>query len=150
MKVVVLDTESDGFAYECTKLHVMSWTTDGEKYESTDDYNQMKWVYDSADLCVAHNAVMHDQVVFNRILGIPMDYKKWIDTLALSWYLCPERSKHGLDPWGIDLGIAKPKVEDWQNLTYEQYAYRCEEDTKINWKLWKKMEKRLSEIYEQD
>jgi hypothetical protein len=45
-------------------------------------------------------------------------------------------------------GVAKPKVDDWQNLSFEEYAHRCEEDTKINWMLWKKMERRLKEIYE--
>ncbi len=77
-----------------------------------------------------------------------MNYKRWIDTLALSWYLFPERQKHGLADWGVDLGIPKPKVDDWQNLSYEEYKHRCEEDTKINWKLWKKLERRLEEIYE--
>jgi hypothetical protein len=50
--------------------------------------------------------------------------------------------------WGSDLGVAKPKVDDWQNLSFEEYAHRCEADTKINWLLWKKMERRLKEIYE--
>jgi DNA polymerase III alpha subunit (gram-positive type) len=108
----------------------------------------MRVVLDSADLIVAHNAIRHDMVVFNRILGVPMDFRKWIDTLALSWYLYPDRQKHGLAEWGLDLGVAKPKVDDWQNLSFEEYAHRCEEDTKINWLLWKKMERRLKEIYE--
>jgi DNA polymerase III alpha subunit (gram-positive type) len=77
-----------------------------------------------------------------------MDYRKWIDTLSLSWYLYPERNRHGLADWGQDLGVAKPKVDDWQNLSFDEYAHRCQEDTKINWMLWKKMERRLSEIYE--
>jgi len=147
MNILVLDSESDGLAYECTKLHVLSYTRDGETYHSTGDYDDMRAVINSADLLVAHNSVRHDQVVFNRILGIPMDYTKWIDTLALSWYLYPERNRHGLADWGSDLGVAKPKVDDWQNLRFEEYAHRCEEDTKINWMLWKKMEKRLDEIY---
>jgi len=148
MNIVVLDSESDGLAYECTKLHVLSYTRDGETYHSTGDYDDMRAVIRSADLLVAHNSIRHDQVVFNRILGIPMDYTKWIDTLALSWYLYPERNRHGLADWGQDLGVAKPKVDDWQNLSFEEYAHRCEEDTKINWMLWKKMERRLEKIYE--
>jgi len=148
MNIVVLDSESDGLAYECTKLHVLSYTRDGETYHSTDDYDDMRAVINSADLLVAHNGIRHDMVVFNRILGIPMDYRKWVDTLALSWYLYPERNRHGLAEWGQDIGVTKPKVDDWQNLSFEEYAYRCEEDTKINWLLWKKMERRLEEIYE--
>lgn len=147
MNIVVLDSESDGLAYECTKLHVMSWTTDGKEYQSTNNYNKMKGVLNSADLLVAHNSIRHDMVVFNRILGIPMDYTRWIDTLALSWYLFPERNRHGLAEWGGDLGVAKPKVDDWQNLSFEEYAHRCEEDCRINWMLWVKMKRRLGEIY---
>ena len=147
MNIVVLDSESDGLAYECTKLHVLSYTFDGSSYHSTRDYDEMRAVIKGADLCVAHNSIRHDMVVFQRILGVPMNYKRWVDTLALSWYLYPDRQKHGLADWGVDLGVAKPKVDDWQNLSYEEYKHRCEEDTKINWLLWKKMEKRLGEIY---
>ena len=35
MSIVVLDSESDGFAYECTKLHVLSWTEDGDEKNTT-------------------------------------------------------------------------------------------------------------------
>ena len=148
MNIVVLDSESDGFAYECTKLHVLSWTEDGETYHSTDNKQDMKdLLTQSETMYVAHNSILHDMVVFNRILGVPMDYKRWVDTLALSWYLFPERQRHGLADWGVDLGVAKPKVSDWRNLSYEEYAFRCEEDCKINWLLWKKIEKRLKEIY---
>jgi DNA polymerase III alpha subunit (gram-positive type) len=125
----------------------MSWTNDGKNYSSTSDYDEMKDVLNSANLLVAHNSIMHDMVVFERILGIPLDFTKWADTLALSWYLYPERQRHGLAQWGADLGVEKPQVDDWQNLSFEEYAHRCEEDCKINWLLWKKMEKRLGEIY---
>jgi len=148
MNILVVDSESDGLAYECTKLHVLSYTRDGKTYHSTGDYDDMRAVLDSADMLVAHNSIRHDMVAFNRILGIPMDYKRWIDTLALSWYLFPERQRHGLADWGVDLGIAKPKVDDWENLSYDEYKHRCEADVAINWRLWKKLERRLKEIYE--
>ena len=147
MKILVADTETDGLAYDCTKLHVMSWTSDGETYESTNDYQTMREVYESADLLVMHNAVMHDQVVFNRLLGIPLDYKKYIDTLWVSRYLYPDRASHGLDAIGKEHGVAKPKVDDWENLSYGEYAYRCVEDTRINYLEWQKQKKRLEEIY---
>ena len=147
MRIIVADTETDGLAYECTKLHVMSWTEDGETLESTGDYQAMKEVYDSADLIVMHNAVRHDMVVFNRLLGIPMDYTKYIDTLMVSWYLFPDRASHGLAAIGEEHGVPKPKVDDWEGLSYKEYKHRCEEDTKINWLEWVKQKKRLEEIY---
>ena len=113
-RFIVLDSESDGLAYECTKLHVMSWTEDGKEYQSTNSYDEMRKVLTQEGVTyVAHNAIMHDMVVFHRILGIPMNYSKWADTLALSWYLFPKRTKHGLDSWGTDLGVMKPKVYNW-------------------------------------
>ena len=148
MRIIVADTETDGLAYDCTKLHVMSYTEDGETYHSTGDYDDMRAVIKSADLLVMHNAVMHDMVVFNRLLGIPPVYKKYIDTLWVSRYLYPDRASHGLDAIGKEHGVAKPKVDDWENLSYEEYAHRCVEDVKINWLEWLKQKKRLEEIYE--
>ena len=147
MRILVADTETDGLAYDCTKLHVMSYTEDGETYHSTGDYDDMRAVIKSADLLVMHNAVMHDQVVFNRLLGIPFNYKKYIDTLWVSRYLYPDRASHGLDAIGKEHGVKKPKVDDWENLSYEEYRHRCEEDVKINWLEWLKQKKRLEEIY---
>ena len=147
MRILVADTETDGLAYDCTKLHVMSYTEDGETYHSTGDYDDMRAVIKSADLLVMHNAVMHDQVVFNRLLGIPLDYKKYIDTLWVSRYLYPDRASHGLDAIGREHGVAKPKVDDWENLSYEEYAHRCTEDVKINFLEWQMQKKKLEEIY---
>ena len=149
MNILVLDSESDGLAYECTKLHVLSWTEDGKTYNSTNDRREMyKLLIQPDTMFVAHNSIRHDMVIFSRLLGVPLNYKRWVDTLALSWYLFPERQRHGLADWGVDLGVAKPKVDDWQNLSYDEYKHRCEEDCKINWLLWKKLERRLEEIYE--
>lgn len=147
MKPLVFDCETDGLAYECTKIHVLSWTEDGRTFHSTNSYDRIRSLFRLHNLFVCHNVVCFDMVVLNRLLGLDLDYKSFADTLALSWYLFPERNKHGLAEWGNDLGVPKPKVDDWQNLTYEQYKYRCEEDVKINWLLWKKCEERLGELY---
>ncbi len=148
MKIIVADSETDGLAYECTKLHVLSFTSDGETYESTNDYDKMREVIQQADLIVMHNAVRHDMVVFHRLLGIPMDYTKYIDTLMVSWYLYADRASHGLAAIGEEHGVPKPKVDDWEGLSYEEYKHRCQEDTKINHKEWDKCWKRLNEIYD--
>ena len=44
-------------------------------------------------------------------------------------------------------GIPKPKITDWEGLTPEEYAHRCEEDVKINTWLWNKQKKHLLELY---
>lgn len=148
-KLIVLDSEGDGLAYECTKLYNLCTTEDGENFFYTTNYDEMKKELLSADLLVCHNGVMHDKVVFNRILGIDIPYTKFVDTLALSWYLYPDRSRHGLESWGETVGISKVFVGEgqWSTGDPELMRNRVIEDVKINWKVWKHMEKRLKEIY---
>ena len=148
MKYIVLDSESDGLWEEATKLHVLSWTEDGINYKSTNNYNEMRSVLTASDTkFVAHNCVRHDLPLFNKILGLELTYKNFVDSLALSWYLNFDRLKHGIESYGIDYGVPKPKVDDWEGLTHEEYKHRCEEDTKINWQLWKELDGKLDQLY---
>lgn len=149
MKIIVLDSESDGLAYDCTKLHNLCTTENGEDFFYTTDYDEMKRELLSADLIVCHNAVRHDKVVFKRILGVDIPYTKFIDTLAVSWHLYPNRQKHGLASWGETVGINKVYVgsDEWETGDPELMRNRVIEDVKINWKVWKIMESRLKEIY---
>lgn len=73
-----------------------------------------------------------------------------IDTLALSWYLEPSRAKHGLEDYGVEFGVPKPKIYDWESLTQEDYNHRVIEDCKIQRRLWLKQKKYLSELYSDD
>lgn len=147
MKFIVLDTESDGFAYDATKIHVMSWETEGG-VKSTHSYDDMRDLMLSKDtMFVAHSAIRHDLPLINRILGLDLHYTKFVDTLALSWYLHYQRTSHGLGTYGIEYGVPKPKVDDWTGLTAEEYAYRCEEDVKIGSRLWKDLKWKLDKLY---
>ena len=149
MQEVVFDTETDGLAYDCTKMHILSYTYDGKDYHSTASYEEMVEFFNQEDaLFVCHNSVPFDMTVVNRILGIPMDYKKYVDTLAVSWFLAPERKSHGLGSYQEASGVPKPVVDNWEDVTYEQMKHRCESDVKINWWLWQKQRKKLQEIYD--
>jgi hypothetical protein len=148
MKIIVLDSESDGLWNEATKLHVVSWTDDGKTYYHTNDYEVMRSLLLKEDTrIVCHNAIRHDLPTFNKILGLNLNHTKFIDSLALSWYINFERDAHGLGKYGEEYGVPKPDVEDWSNLSYEEYAHRCTEDVKINWRLWKELEAKLLKLY---
>ena len=61
---------------------------------------------------------------------------KFVDTLILSRLFDPDRNRHGLADWGEQFGIPKPKIDDWDSQTLEEYIHRCTEDVKINVKLF--------------
>lgn len=148
MKFIVFDSESDGLWKEATKLHVLSYTSDGTNIHSTANKEEITQLFKTPDTYfVAHNSIRHDLPLMNKLFNLGLDYKRIIDTLPLSWYLNEGRPKHGLESFGVDYGVPKPKIEDWENLTYEQYVHRCEEDVKINWLLWQDLWSRLVSLY---
>ena len=52
--------------------------------------------------------------------------------------------------WGATVGVKKPEVEDWDNLAYEDYKHRCEEDVKINLEVWSILERKLKRLYREE
>ena len=142
--MIIVDSEGDGLTP--TKIHVLSWQ-DSEGIHSTKDYDRMREVLCNTDRIVCHNVARFDKPVFERILEISLKHVKLVDTLALSWTLYPNRHEHGLESWAKDLGTIKPEIEDWHNLTYEQYKFRCENDVNTNKILWDKMWSLLWELY---
>jgi len=151
MKFIVLDSESDDLAANASKIHVLSWTDDGCIFHDTNDYREMRKVLTQKDtMFVCHNAIMHDLPLFNRILGLNLSYKNFVDSLSLSWYINFSRPKHGIDSFGPDYGLEKPKVDDWENLSYYDYAHRCREDVRINWHLWQDLYASMMKLYDND
>jgi len=150
-RAVVLDLEADNLLEEATKIHCMSVMTH-QGVKTTTFMDEIKDFFQSAlneeIPVVAHNGISYDIPLVEKLLDIDLSELMVIDTLMLSWALNPERSVHGLDSYGKDYGIAKPKIDDWENLTIKDYTHRCEEDVKINVELWKDFQARLVEMYE--
>ena len=143
----IFDIETDGF--NSTKIHVVSWSDDlGKTVNSTHDYDEMREVF-KVDTLVGHSIVRFDIPAVEKVLDIKVK-ARLIDTLAVAWYVDHNRGKHGLESYGEDYGIPKPKITDWQSLTPQQYAHRCEEDVKINSKLWKTLDKKLNKLYDDE
>lgn len=142
--MTVFDIETDGL--DSTKIHVLSWSTDGKEIHNTHDYDVMRKFFTEAEVLVGHNIVRFDIPAVEKVLGIKVT-ARLVDTLGLAWYLDHERARHGLKFYGEDYGIQKPEIEDWKGLTPEDYAHRCDEDVRINCRLWKDLDYKLSRLY---
>lgn len=144
--MTVFDLEGNGFNPD--KIWVVSyWDENKGHVISLTEYDDMRKFFLSQSVLIGHNIIRFDIPVIEKVLGIKVK-ARLIDTLALSWYLYPERNRHGLEWWGRDLGVDKPPIDDWENLSLEEYIYRCEEDVKINHKLWLKQDKYLDKLYD--
>lgn len=180
-KASVCDLEANGLLYDVTEMHVMSYKMHSPKLEGAfieatirrdkldrqgRDYKQQvvaffKYHIDNNIPVVMHNGIGYDAPAVEKLIGPELkaagvDLRKLmvIDTLALSWYLSPDRQLHGLDSFFADYGIAKPAIEHWEQQedeTLEEFLdkmqHRCSEDVKINWALWADHMSRLDDIY---
>lgn len=150
----VADIEADNLLKEATKIHVLSYQMQGKEVKSIDkerQYDRIRKFFqhhiDKGIPLVMHNGIGYDVPLVEKLLGMDLSKLMLIDTLALSWYLNFNRKSHGLDSFHADYGIEKPKIDDWENLTFEDYLFRCQEDVKINTALWEDFKNRLVEIY---
>jgi len=144
--MIVFDVEANGLLDKATKIHCLSYTSDGKDYKTIFDYSDMRDLILSQHGLVGHNIIRYDVPLIEKILGIEIKARLF-DTLPMSWVLNLTRSKHGLESFGEDFGIPKPQINDWHNLTNEEYAHRCTEDVKINWCLWQDLLKRFMFLY---
>ena len=144
--MIVFDVEANGLLDKATKIHCLSYTDDGKDYKTIFNYSDMRDLILSQHGLVGHNIVRYDVPLIEKILGIKIKARLF-DTLPMSWVLNYNRSKHGLESFGEDFGIPKPQIDDWNNLSKEDYAHRCTEDVKINSCLWQDLLKRFMFIY---
>lgn len=142
---LIFDIEGDSLTP--TKIWCLAANTPNG-VRSTTSYDKMREKLLGADVLIGHNIQRFDIPVLEHILGISITCRI-VDTLALSWYLYPDRIMHGLEEWGEDLGVQKPPIICWDNPDLlPEYIHRCETDVKINTLLWQRMWKRLLTLYE--
>lgn len=140
---LVFDIECNGL--DPSKIYCLTWCENNQVFSTTDKH-VAKEVFSRATELIGHNIIVFDLPILERLWGIKPTCNV-IDTLSLSYYLFPDRVRHGLESWGEDFGVPKPPITDWENLSLEDYVHRCEEDVKINIKLWNKQRKYLSKLY---
>lgn len=144
---MIFDCETDGLLDEATKIHVLTYQDKGGNLVSLTDYDDMRSFLLQAKTLIGHDIIRYDIPVLEKILGIEVK-ARLICTLSLSWYLNHKRKIHGLDSYGKDFGVPKPKVDDWVGAPIATYIHRCEEDVKINNLLWKKLRSKLLRLYD--
>lgn len=152
MDYSIVDIESDGLVEDATKIHCVSINQirgDVSKEFTLINYADIAEFFLTEPCIVGHNIIRYDIPVIEKLLNITVT-ARLIDTLGLSWYLYPDRIKHGLEYWGDDLGVEKPKIADWTNLSVEEYIFRCEQDREINTRLFNLQVKYLIELYDGD
>lgn len=147
MSVFIMDVEGDGL--HPSKFYVLSYAREGKKQPVKSIVSQevmKKFLTQENATFIIHNGIRWDKVHLERVLGITIK-ARIIDTLFLSWYIFPSRVLHGLESFGEEAGIPKPKIDDWENLSLEEYINRCEEDVKINVYVWERQKKALARLY---
>ena len=143
--MIIFDVEANGLVEDATKIHCFSYL-DSDNMKTLYHYDDMRELLTNTKGMVGHNIVRYDVPLLNKILGIKIKTRLF-DTLPMSWVLNPTRSKHGLDSFFPDFGIEKPKIDDWENLSKEDYTYRCEQDVRITKALWDNLLKRFLKLY---
>lgn len=121
MNVNIFDIEANGF--NADKIWCLA-TNKKVGQIATDNYDKMRSFLTNSKILVGHNIIRYDIPTVERILNIKVT-ARLVDTLALSWYLEPERDRHGLEEYGEEFGVPKPKIDDWENLSVEEYMHRC-------------------------
>lgn len=110
--------------------------------------DEMRDFLSKEETLILHNGKRFDIPVLQVKLGIDLSKKRIIDTLALSWYLYPDRDSHNLYDWAADLGTSKPLIESWEVENIKAIIERCEEDVNTTDELWNIQSDYLLRIYE--
>ncbi len=147
------DIEADGLLDEITQVWCASFQElspmmkdIGGVFTKT-KYADIEYYFTNPEhILVMHNGIGYDEKAIEKVLNIKVE-AEIIDTLYLSWYLYPRMLRHGLAFWGEEFGVPKPKIDDWEGLSLEEYIHRCEEDVKIQTALWKQIWKHLVLLY---
>lgn len=151
----VLDIETNGLRFKVNVIYCLSYRILNEvgtciAKGTLTSLDEIKSFLSNQTIIVGHNIARYDIPVLEEMLNISLQDKVLYDTLGISYYLYPYKEVHGLDAWGNAVGVAKPKISDWENLSIEDYTHRCETDVEINHIIFVEFMVYLREIYNGD
>lgn len=155
-KVFIFDIETTGLLDHIKSeadLHVLSvgWVdSEGVKrVKSTANREDIFKIFANPEnTLVGHNIICFDIPALKKMFPDIVVKATLIDTLPISWYLYDGKKQHGLEHWGTELGVEKPEISDWENLSFEEYKHRCETDVLINMLMYEKFLVKLRRVYE--
>ena len=147
MLETVFDIETNGLLDVVDRVHVVSYKDETmSEPESIYDYGDIQEFFKQGRIFIGHHIIGYDFPALHKVLKVEKP-DRIVDTYPLANALKPNRSSYGLEGFGEDYGVPKPVVKDWENLTREDYTFRCESDVKINWCLWEDLRRKLGELY---
>lgn len=147
---MLFDIEADGLLPEVKKIYCMSYTLDYKTIQTETSVGKIVQILKAQKMLIGHSIIGYDLPALTKVLGVNFDHLDLkLDTLFLSYYLRPDRRKHGLEDYGEDFGYPKVKVDDeqWKEGNLDLMVERCERDVEINLILWKQQIKTLRELY---
>lgn len=160
---LLFDIETDGLLDTVSKIHcVVARDVDtDEEYVWTGDKVKDCWNFlNKADTLIGHNILGFDIPVLEKIFNRKMAQMQIRDTLVMARTIWPDRrdrdftlfregklppkliGSHSLKAWGYRIGEFKGEfgeTTDWEKFSEEMLVY-CQQDVKVNVKLFKKME----------
>lgn len=152
---IIGDLEADGLLSSATRIwcasyyvvEVDSWNIFTPELLPNYEIELVNYLYTMLkedNYFVCHNALSYDVPLMEKITGISLPREQILDTLILSKMMFPDikghAKPHSLEAWGERFGIKKPEHEDWSKYSKEM-LHRNIEDTKINTKLFKHIQK---------
>ena len=84
--MIVFDVEADNLLEDATKIHCLSYTTDGSQPVTLFKYDDMRELILSQRGLVGHNIIAYDVPLLEKLLGIEIKARLF-DTLSMSWVL---------------------------------------------------------------
>lgn len=114
--------------------------------DSQEQRNKIQKLLSKPTILIMHNGICYDKNALKHF-GYDLSNVQFVDTLALSWYLDLNRDKHGLEDYGVEFGVPKPEIVDWESLTQEDYDNRVQEDVKIQIRTYEKLKSMFEELY---
>lgn len=138
---VVIDIECDGLEPSKIFCAVAKDVDTQEVYEFDKvwlDYKPLQDFIKKVDKFIGHHLLGYDVPVLNDLAHTEISPESVVDTLVVSRLINFSRpSGHGLESYGEEFDIIKPKQEQWDE--YEpKMLYRCKQDVEINHKVYLK------------